>query len=196
MRDIVHPSTSSYPDSSTKTPCGYTMRPQRRPCVLCRPQTGEEGASSSFVDGLYVARFRLFLAARLPVAGSAQDLQALLDDLHRLRPASNAAPADAIMQSITYCAFLHAVIAWVAAHLSTPDGMRGLQHSLLQSDGADQLQKRMADIFRQITHQYLLVMHIQQQAASRPAAIADLLASQVCRVGLGAWSAQWASALR
>ena len=172
------------------------MWPQKRSCVPCRPQAVTGGASHSFVDGLYVARFRLFLAARLPLAGSAQDLQALLDDLHRLRPASNAAPADAVMQSITYCAFLHAVIAWLAAQLSTPDGIRGLQHSLLQSDGADQLQKRMADIFAHITHQHLLVMHIQQQAASRPAAIADLLTSQVCRVGLGAWSAQWATALR
>ncbi len=143
-----------------------------------------------------MARFRLFLAARLPAAGADQDLQALLQDLYRLKPVADAIPADSVMQSITYCAFLHSIIAWLAAQLSTPDGRRSMEHVLLQSDGARQLQQRMGVIFAEPTNQRLLIAHIQQHVASKPGYVADLFAARLCREGLGAWTVTWAVALR
>ena len=45
---------------------------------------GQGLSAAAFISAVYVARFRLYLAARLPLAGAEQDLQALLEELHRL----------------------------------------------------------------------------------------------------------------
>lgn len=165
---------------------------------VCRQHAEDQHGAQAFADALYVARFRLFLAARLPATGTAvQDLPALLDDLSRRKPAANAAPADSVMSSIKYCAFLHSTLAWLAGQLTTPDGYMSLQHDLLQSDHRLELQQRVKAVLAVPAHQQLLIAHIQrQQAAGQPTYLADLLSTHVCKDGLGAWTSVWATAFR
>ena len=161
-----------------------------------RSDVGRSGSTVAFTDALYVARFRLYLALRLPAAGAEQDLHALLDDLHMLRPRAPAESAR-VMESITYCAFLHAIIAWLASQLTTTEGQNSLHNVLLHSDFAQQLQQRLGAIFAEQTHQQLLIAHMQRQpAALQPDFVTSLLAKRVCKEGLGAWTSEWATAFR
>ena len=167
-----------------------------QPVITCRSPAGQEISSDSFADALYVARFRLLLAARLPAAGVEQDLQAMLADLHGRKPAANAAEVDARVGSIAYCANLHSVIAWLASMLSRPEGLCTMHQVLVQSDDAEHLQQRMKAIFAEPVHQQLLITYIQQHTANQPDYVAEVFTKHVCRVGLGAWTEQWATALR
>lgn len=165
-------------------------------CLSRRSQAGQEVSADSFADALYVARFRLLLAARLPADGAEQDLHAMLADLHRRRPSPNAAAVDSRLESIAYCAYLHSVIAWLASQLSTSEGLRTMYQVLVQSDDAESLQQRMEAISAEPVHQQLLITHIQRHTASQPGYVADVFTKPVCCVGLGAWTQQWATALR
>ena len=97
----------------------------------CREQD-DAAAASPFADALYTAQLRLLLAAKVPIAGAAQDLPSLLADLRQWQPSTLSSPSKQLIDSISYCAQLHSTIAWLA-ELSSVEAEHQLHHALLQS---------------------------------------------------------------
>ena len=133
------------------------------------------------------------MAANMPAGGSDQDIPSLLADLRRRQPYISSPSSQQLMDSITYCAHLHSLIAWLASEFSTAEAQQQLQRALLYSDSADRTQRQLQSIFAEETHPLLFVSHLQRHSA---AALSDLLDRPIGRVGLGAWTQQWADAMR
>ncbi len=159
--------------------------------VICRTQAAN--AASPFADALYTAQLRLCLAAKMPIAGAAQDLPSLLADLRRGQPSSTSPPSKQLMDSITYCVQLHSTIAWIASELGSAEAEQQLQHALLHSDAAGRLQQQLHTIFTETTHQRLFVSYLLQYSTDK---VLDVLDRPSCVVGLGAWTEAWANAMR
>jgi len=158
---------------------------------MCR--VPEFGAISSFADALYTAQLRLLLAAKMPIAGAAQDLPSMLADLRQHQPSTTAPASKQLMDSITYCAHLHSTIAWLASELSSAEVQEQLQHALLHSDAAIRLQQQLRSIFAELTHQRLFVSYLLQYCDGN---VSEVLDGAACRVGLGDWTEPWANAMR
>lgn len=158
---------------------------------MCRAP--DLGAIGPFADALYTAQLRLLLAARMPIAGVAQDLPSMLADLRQHQPSSTAPASKQLMDSITYSAHLHSTIAWLASELSSPEAQEQLQHALLHSDAAVRLQQQLHGIFAELTHQRLFVSYLLQYCDGN---VSEVLDGAACRVGLGDWTEPWANAMR
>ncbi len=158
---------------------------------MCR--VPEFGAISSFADALYTAQLRLLLAAKMPIAGAAQDLPSMLADLRQHQPSTTAPASKQLMDSITYCAHLHSTISWLASELSSAEAQKQLQHALLHSDAAFRLQQQLHSIFAELTHQRLFVSYLLQYCDGN---VSEVLDGAACRVGLGDWTEPWANAMR
>ena len=158
---------------------------------MCRAP--DLGATGSFADALYTAQLRLLLAAKMPVAGAAQDLPSMLADLHQHQPSSTVPASKQLMDSITYCAHLHSTVSWLASELSSAEAQEQLQHALLQSDAAFRLQQQLRGIFAELTHQLLFVSYLLHYSDGN---VSEVLDGAACRVGLGDWTEPWANAMR
>ena len=159
----------------------------------CRAQAAGT-AVSTFTDALYTAHLQMLLAAKMPAAGPGQDLPSLLADLRQWQPSSSSAPPPKhLMDSIIYCAQLHSTIAWLASQISHPEAQQQLQHTLLRSDTAGRLQEQLRGIFVEPVHQRLLMSYLQRYCTG---SLSDVLDTEVVRVGLGAWTQAWATAMR
>ncbi len=158
---------------------------------MCRAP--DFGAVGSFADALYTAQLRLLLAAKMPIAGAAQDLPSMLADLRHHQLSSTAPASKQLMDSITYCAHLHSTISWLASELSSPEAQEQLQHALLHSDAATRLQQQLRNIFAELTHQRLFVSYLLHYSDG---SVSEVLDRAVCRVGLGDWTEPWANAMR
>ncbi len=158
---------------------------------MCRAP--DLGAIGSFADALYTAQLRLLLAAKMPIAGAAQDLPSMLADLRQHQPSSTAPASKQLMDSITYCAHLHSTISWLASELSSAEAQEQLQHALLHSDAASRLQQQLRSIFAELTHQRLFVSYLLHYSDGN---VSEVLDGGACRVGLGDWTEPWANAMR
>jgi len=159
--------------------------------LMCRAP--DLGAIGSFADALYTAQLRLLLAAKMPIAGAAQDLPSMLAHLRQHQPSSTAPASKQLMDSITYCAHLHSTISWLASELSSAEAQEQLQHALLHSDAAFRLQQQLHSIFAELTHQRLFVSYLLHYSDGN---VSELLDRAACRVGLGDWTEAWANAMR
>ncbi|DBB04141.1 TPA: hypothetical protein ACH3X1_013190 [Trebouxia sp. C0004] len=151
------------------------------------------GAIGSFADALYTAQLRLLLAAKMPIAGAAQDLPSMLAELRQHQPSTTSPASKQLMDSITYCAHLHSTVSWLASELSSAEAQEQLQHALLHSDAAFRLQQQLRSIFAELTHQRLFVSYLLHYSGGN---VSQVLDRAVCRVGLGDWTEPWANAMR
>ena len=97
------------------------------------------------------------------------------------------------MDSITFCAHLHSTIAWLAFTLSSAVSEQQLQGLLLHANAPARQQQQLQSIFSEGTHQRLLVAYLQQYCSG---SVTDVLNRPICMQSLGAWTQQWADALR
>lgn len=146
------------------------------------------------MDAMYTAQLRLLLAAKMPAtAGADHDLPSLLADLHQWQPSSTTAPSRQLLDSITFCAHLHSTIAWLAFTVSSAASEQQLQGVLLHTDAPGRQQQQLQSIFSEETHRRLLLAYLEQYSSGD---VTDVLKRPICRQSLGAWTQQWADALR